>query len=507
MGTLTFAMGILSLLVGVVLGYLIRKQIGTNNVNSAERNAERLLTDVKAKESEILLKARDKALQVIDDGKRESDARRKEAAQMQVRLERREALFDQKLIDLQEKQQKLQDKATQIETLKSDIQRVKEEQLQKLEKIAQLSKEQASAILLENVERETREDILNRIKKVEAKAVDEIQAKARSIIADAMQRCAMSVVSETTTTAVAIPSDEMKGRIIGKEGRNIRTIEMLTGVEILIDDTPQTITLTSFSLIRRHIARIALEKLIKDGRIHPGRIEEYVEQAKQELAQDIRKAGEEAMLSLGITGLDPKLVQILGRLKYRTSFGQNALMHSLEVGYLAGFLAEELGANVAVCKKGGLLHDVGKAVDHEVQGGHPQIGYEIMKKFNLPEEVSYMSIAHHEDSPKTLEGVIVKVADALSASRPGARRDTAERYIQRITELENLAAGFEGVEKSYAIQAGREIRVFVTPDQVDDLKAYKLAKEIAKRIEEELQYPGELKVTLIREKRIIEYAR
>jgi len=306
---------------------------------------------------------------------------------------------------------------------------------------------------------------------------------------------------------VPLPSDEMKGRIIGKEGRNIRTIEALTGVEILIDDTPQAITLSSFNLLRRTIAKLAIEKLIKDGRIHPGRVEEYVDQAKQELAQEIKKAGEDAAFALGVTGLDPRLVQILGRLKYRTSFGQNALIHSLEVAYLSMFLAEELGANVAVCKKGGLLHDIGKAVDHEVQGGHPQIGYEIMKKFNLPEEVAYLSIAHHEDAPKTLEGVIVKVADALSATRPGARRDTAERYLQRITELETLTKSFEGVEKAYAIQAGREIRVFVMPDVVDDLNAHKLAKEIALRIEGELQYPGELKVTLIREKRIIEYAR
>lgn len=500
-------MGIFSMLLGLALGYLIRKQIGAGQMNSAEGKAEKIIAEAKAKESEVILQAKTKSLHIINEGKQEADERRKEVAHIQERLERREGLFDQKLLDLQEKQQKLQERATQLDAIKAEIQKVKEEQLAKLERIAALTKDDARRVLLENVERETKEDILTRIKKVEQESLEDVQSKARSVIADAMQRCAMSVVSESTTTTVPLPSDDMKGRIIGKEGRNIRTLETLTGVEVMIDDTPQTITLSSFSLIRRQIAKIALEKLVKDGRIHPGRIEEYIDQAKQELATDIKKTGEEAVIGLGITGLDPRLVQILGRLKYRTSFGQNALVHSLEVAYLSTFLAEELGANVAVCKKGGLLHDIGKAVDHEVQGGHPQIGYEILKKFNLPEEVAYMCIAHHEDSPRTLEGVLVKVADALSASRPGARRDTAERYVQRITELENLATSFDGVERAYAIQAGREIRVFVSPEAIDDLNAYKIAKNIAKKIEDNLQYPGELKITLIREKRVIEYAR
>ncbi len=500
-------LSVLTLLLGVVLGYLIRKQLAVGQINSAESKAEKIIADAKTKESELLLQGREKTLKLIEDTKRESDARRKELESHQQRLEKREALFDQKLIDLQEKQQKIQEKGVQIETIKEEIKGIKQQQLERLERVAALSQEDARNILLERVERETQVDILARIKKIEQQGIEDVQAKARSIIADAMQRCAMSVISETTTTIVPLPSDEMKGRIIGKEGRNIRTIESLTGVEILIDDTPQSITLSSFSLIRRQIAKIAIEKLVKDGRIHPGRVEEYVEQAKQELAADIKKAGEEAAYALGVTGVDPRLIHILGRLKYRTSFGQNALLHSMEVGYVATFLAEELGANVAVCKKGGLLHDIGKSVDHEVQGAHPQIGYEIMKKFNLPEEIAYMSIAHHEDNPHSLEGIIVKIADAVSASRPGARRDTAERYVQRITDLENLVNGFEGIDRAYAIQAGREIRVFVRPDEIDDISAYKLAKQIAKRIEDELQYPGELRVTLIREKRITEYAK
>ena len=491
-----------SVFIGGFLGYYIRKQIGVNEINSAENRAEKLLSDAKVKESEVLLRAKERAIKFIDDAKKENDARHRELSSAQQRLERRETLFDQKLLELQEKQ-----RAAQIDQLRTDIQKVKEEQLARLERVAGLTQEDARGVLLEKVERDAREDILARIKKIESEGRDEIAVKARHMIADAMQKYAGSVVSETSTTAVSLPSDEMKGRIIGKEGRNIRTIEMLTGVEILIDDTPQAITLSSFNLLRRTIAKLAIEKLIKDGRIHPGRVEEYVEQAKQELAQEIKKAGEDAAFALGVTGLDPRLIQILGRLKYRTSYGQNILHHSVEVAHLATSLAEELGANVAVCKKGGLLHDIGKAVDHEVQGGHPQIGYEIMKKFNLPEEIAYQAIAHHEDAPKTLEGIIVKVADALSATRPGARRDTAERYLNRITDLEALAKRFEGVEKAYAIQAGREIRVFVTPDVVDDLSAHKLAKDIALSIEGELQYPGELKVTLIREKRIIEYAR
>ncbi len=499
--------GIVALASGLLVGYLIRQQVGTNRANSAEQKAEKMLAEAKTKESDIILKAKDSAVKILDEAKKEEASRRNDLKEHQIRLEKREGLFDQKLLELQEKHQKLQDKAAQIDVIKQEIQGIKDEQVRKLEVVSGLDRETARNILLEKVEREAKEDILSRIQKVQEMGSDEVMARARSVVADAMSRCAMSVVSENTTTSVPLPSDEMKGRIIGKEGRNIRTIESLTGVDILIDDTPQAITLSGFSLIRRMVAKLAIEKLIKDGRIHPGRIEEYVEQAKQELAVEIKKAGEDATFSLGITGLDPKLVQILGRLKFRTSFGQNALLHSLEVAYLASFLAAEIGADVNVCKKGGLLHDIGKAVDHEVQGGHPQIGYEIMKKFNMPEEIAYQCIAHHEDSPKTLEGVVVKVADALSASRPGARSDSAERYIQRISELENLALSFEGVEKAYAIQAGREIRVFVTPDVLDDIQSYNTAKSIARKIEEQLQYPGDLRVTVIREKRIIEYAR
>ncbi|MBT4516625.1 MAG: ribonuclease Y, partial [Candidatus Komeilibacteria bacterium] len=310
-----------------------------------------------------------------------------------------------------------------------------------------------------------------------------------------------------TTTSVSLPNEEMKGRIIGREGRNIKAIEHLTGVEIIIDDTPDAILVSAFNPVRRQLAKRVLEKLMADGRIHPGRVEETVTIAKKELALDIKKAGEDAAYKAGIVGLDNKLLQILGRLKYRTSYGQNQLQHALEVSHLSGLLAAELKANVAVCKKGGLLHDLGKALDHEIKGSHPEIGYDLMKKFGLPEEVAYMSTAHHEDHPKTLEGVIVKIADAISGSRPGARRDSFEEYIQRLSELEDTAKSFEGVEKVYAIQAGREIRVFVSPDKIDDYAAEKLARDIANKIEHDLKYQGEIRVTMIREKRITEYAR
>jgi ribonuclease Y len=316
-------------------------------------------------------------------------------------------------------------------------------------------------------------------------------------------------VSETTTTHVELPNDEMKGRIIGREGRNIKALEWLTGCELIVDDTPGMITISGFSPIRRQVAKRALDKLLTDGRIHPGRIEETIDESKRELALDIKKAGEDALFQLGISmaGIDPKLIQILGRLKYRTSYGQNALMHSIEVGNLAALMAEELKANVTICKKGGLFHDIGKAVDHDMQGSHPELGYQIMKKFGFPEEICYQSIGHHEDKPKTLEGVIVKAADAISGARPGARKDSLELYLKRLEELESAAMSFEGVEKVYAIQAGREIRVFVNPKMMDDFVAAKLARDIANKIEAELKYPGEIRVTLIREMRVIEYAR
>lgn len=492
---------------GFFIGYLARKQLALTQINSAEAKAKKILTDTKAKQQELLLEARDKALKIIDEAKQEDGKRRQEINNLQVRLEKRETAFSQKLLELQDRQQQLYDKVNKVEEVKEKIKQIKDEQLAKLEQIAGMNKEEAKEVLFKNVESQTKDDLIIRINKLEKEAGEVLDEKARDLMAGAMQRLASTYTAEITTTTVDLPSDEMKGRIIGREGRNIKAIEQLTGVEIIVDDTPNAITISGFSPIRRHVAKRALDHLIKDGRIHPTKIEDAIEQAKKELALDIKKAGEEAMYEVGVTGFDPKLVQILGRLKYRTSYGQNALRHSIEVAHLSALLAEELGADVTVAKKGGLLHDIGKAVDHEVQGTHPEIGGNIAKKFNLPEEIIAPIKTHHDDRPEGVISVIVKVADALSSARPGARHDTFEQYIQRLEELEKIASSFAGVEKSYAIQAGREVRIFVTPEEIDDLAAHNLARDIAQKIEQELKYPGEIKVNVIREMRVTEYAR
>ncbi|MFW0862017.1 MAG: ribonuclease Y [Candidatus Komeilibacteria bacterium] len=490
-----------------IVGFILRKFIGLRSIDSAEKRADDIITEAKTKQKQVLLEANEKAIKIIEDGKQEANERRKEVNHLQKRLEKREGLFDQKLLDLESRQQKLYNKAKQVEALKKEITQIKEDQLAKLEKIAELSIDEAKEILFKNTEEKMKDDLLGRIRKLQNESTEEIENRTKEILSTAIQRVSHSHAMETTTTVVTLPSDEMKGRIIGREGRNIRAIEKLTGVEIIVDDTPEAILVSGFNPIRRHLAKRTLDKLISDGRIHPGRIENVVEEAKKDLVVDIKKAGEDALYDLGITGLDPKLVMLLGRLKYRTSYGQNQLMHAIEVAKLSTLLAEELGADVNICKKGAILHDIGKAVDQEVQGGHPEIGYDILKKFGLPEEVAYLCIAHHEDAPKTLEGVICKVADAISGARPGARKDSYENYIQRLGELESVATGFEGVDKCYAIQAGREVRVFVTPEKVDDYQALKLARDIADKIEQELKYPGEIKVNVIRETRITEYAR
>lgn len=492
---------------GIIAGYYARKQVAKNQRDSAEARAQAIINDAKVKQKELLVEAQEKSIQLIEEAKREDENRRRELRALQERLEKREGLFDQKLLDLENQNQKLTDRAKKIEEVKTQVLAIKDQQMEKLQQVAEMNRDEAKRVIMDRVEREVQSDVTERIKRLQRDGEEQFEQQARNILSTVIQRYAGSHVAETTTTTLPLPNDEMKGRIIGREGRNIKTIEQLTGVEIIVDDTPETILISGFSPIRRHLAKRALEKLIQDGRIHPARIEDVVEKAKKELVKDIKEAGEEAAYDAGVAGLDPKLIQLLGRLKYRTSYGQNVLKHSLEVGHLSGMLAEELGANVMVCKKGGLLHDIGKAIDHEVQGAHPQLGYDIMKKYGLPEEVAYMAIAHHEDAPHTLEGLVCKIADQLSGARPGARKDTYENYVQRLTELEGVANKFEGVEKTYAIQAGREIRVFVRPERIDDAKMLVLAKDIAHRIEEELKYPGEIKVNVIREKRVIEYAR
>jgi len=489
------------------VGYQVRKQRASVTQKNAEEHVEKIIAEAKAKQSETLLQAQEKALKIIDDAKQDEKKRRQDMNDLQGRLEKRENTFSQKLLELESKQQSLYDKVVKVEEAKEKIKEIRQEQLDKLQQIAGLSNEEAKAILLKNVEENVADELLSRLRKLENDATDVWEVKAKEIMGSTMQRLVSKFTPEITTTVVELPSDEMKGRVIGREGRNIKVIEQLTGTEIVVDDTPNVITISGFSGIRRHIAKRALDYLILDGRIHPTKIEEAIEEAKKGLAMDIKKAGEDALFEIGVTGFDPKLVQVIGRLKYRSSYGQNALRHSLEVAHLSAMIAEELGADVTLAKKGGLLHDIGKAVDHEVKGTHPEIGRDIAKKFGLAQEIIDPIETHHDDKPRGLISVIVKVADAISSARPGARSDSYERYLQRLEELENIANGFSGVEKTYAIQAGREVRVFVTPDEINDIQAHDLARDVAKKIEQDLKYPGEIKVTVIREMKVTEYAR
>lgn len=494
-------------LIGVALGYVIRQVLGAGKVNSAEGKAEKILAEANAKAKEEELAAKQRALAIIEEAKKEEVEARRELKEEQARVTKREALLDEQLQTITNKEKVLEQKSEEVIKLKEKYEVAYNSAVSKLEEVAGMNQDEAKEKLLSAVEEKSKEDVLSRIRKVQEEGDIEVEEKAKRILGHVIQRAAISHASETMTTTVDLPSDDMKGRIIGKEGRNIKTLEQLTGVEIIVDDTPGSIMISGFNLVRRHLAKKALENMMLDGRIHPTKIEEAVDKAKRELAIEMKKAGEDALLQLGIAGVDPKLVQILGRLKFRTSFGQNVLQHSIEVGTVAGLLADELGANVAFCKKGGLFHDIGKAIDHEIQGPHTELGYRLMKKYGFPEDLAYMAIAHHEDRPSSLEGVIVATADAISASRPGARRDSVERYIQRLDELEKVATSLPGVTKAYAIQAGREVRVFVTPTEIDDLGMVKLAQSIARKIESELQYPGEVKINCIRESRVVEYAR
>ncbi|MCX6780617.1 MAG: ribonuclease Y [Candidatus Magasanikbacteria bacterium] len=505
--TFTIVIALITAIASLTLGYFARKYIAQSQANSAETQVGKILNEAKAKEQEILLKAREKSIALIDEAKKEQDDQRRELRETQSRLEKRETMFEQKLLEIQDRHTKLTAQAEKVKAAQAEVDVLKEEQVTKLQSIAGLSKEDAIERLVADVQASESEALSARIMKLERESSDYYEKEVKKILSTVVYRYAGSHASETTTTTVQLPNEEMKGRIIGKAGRNIQTIEKLTGCELIIDETPESIMISGFSPIRRQVARLTLEKLMSDGRIHPARIEEVIEEAKKDLAIDVRKAGEDAMYQLGIAGIDPKLISIIGRLKYRTSYGQNQLLHAIEVAYLTGMLASELGLDPVIARKAGLLHDVGKAIDHDTQGSHPELGYQLMKKFGLPEEIAYCSLAHHEDKPKTLLGCLVKAADAISGARPGARRDSYEQYVRRLEELEKVATSFEGVDRAYAIQAGREMRVFVRPADVDDYGAYNIAKEIAKKIESDLHVPGEVKVTVIRESRVIEYAR
>lgn len=508
------------LAVGVSSGWAIRTLISKSNVGSAEARAAKVIEEAKAferkaqeqaqvTEQKLVVEAKEKALQIVEDGRRELQKYEGEAKANLTRLQEREQTFDKTLLDFENKKTKLEEAKEKLELDRTALEARRGEVEQKLEHVAGLSKEQALELIVKRVEEEKQDALLSRIRKLDQISEEELEVRARKILSLVIQRFASSHVVDATVTYVELPSEDMKGRIIGREGRNIKAIEHLTGCELIVDDTPGSITISGFSPVRRQVAKRALEILMKDGRIQPAKIEDAVKEAKNDLAKEMKKAGEDALYELGIpvSSIDPKLVSILGRLKYRTSYGQNVLQHSLEVARIAGMIGEELGLDPFPLKKGGLFHDIGKAVDHDMQGAHPQIGYNIMKKFGFPEELCYQSIAHHEDRPRTIEGVIVKAADAISGARPGARRNSVEEYLQRLQNLEATAVGFPGVEKAYAIQAGREVRVFVDTQQINDMQAYELARDVAKKIENELTYPGEVKVTVIRETRVIEFAR
>lgn len=506
--------------IGAGAGYALRANRAKQNIASAESRAERILEDAKNKESlaleqakaqeqRLLLEAKEKALAIVADGQKELQEKMKTVDLAHERLAERERRFDETLLDVEKRKESLEQARLAVITAQQAVELSKAEAEKRLAEIAGMTKEQALGVLMGNIERDHQEALLERVRKMDLVSEEELEGRARKVLSLAIQRFASSHVADATITYVELPSEDMKGRIIGKEGRNIKAIEHQTGCELIIDDTPGVISISGFSPVRRQVAKRALELLMKDGRIQPARIEEAIKEAKNDLAKEMKKAGEDALYELGIPvpSIDPKLIAILGRLKFRTSYGQNVLQHSLEVARIAGMIGEELGLDPFPLKKGGLFHDIGKAVDHDMQGAHPQIGYNIMKKFGFPEDLCYQSIAHHEDRPRTVEGVIVKAADAISGARPGARRNSVEEYLQRLQNLEAVAAGFEGVEKAYAIQAGREVRVFVEPSLIDDYKAYEMAKNIAHKIEKELTYPGEVKVTVIREKRVIEFAR
>ena len=492
---------------GVSFGYFLRKKIAQAQANSVETKADKILTEAKTQQQQIVLQGKDKAAQIIDEAKKEERQVRQELHTVQERLERRETMFDQKLLELQGSQQKLQEKAEKIQQIKQEIEKMRDQEVARLQEIANLTKDEAKNELLKRVEEQSKSDLTARVLKLEKDGTEVYDNKARELITDAIQRCASSHAAEVTSTTVHLPSEDMKGRIIGKEGRNIKAIEKLTGCELVIDDTPDAILVSGFSPIRRQIAKLALEKLMADGRIQPARIEEFVEKAKQDLALDIKKAGEEALYKMGITGIDPKLVGIVGRLKYRTSYGQNIILHSMEVGYLSGIIASELGLDSAKAKKCGFFHDIGKAVDQETQGSHPEIGHMILKKFNMDEDICQAALTHHQDKPYNIYSTIAKAADAISGARIGARKDSYEQFVARLEELEKTAKSFPGIDKVYAIQAGREVRVFVKPNEIDDYSAFQLAKDISRKIEQELQYPGEIRVTIIRETRVVEYAK
>ena len=498
--------------IGAVIGFLYRKNVAEAKIAKAEDAVRLMLDDAQKKAEEIRkekeLEAKEEIYKLRTEAEKENRDRRNELQRTERRLFQREETLDKKIEAVESREQALNQRIAKVEKREADAEALVQQQEQELERISGLTVDSAKEMLLARVEEEAKHDAAILLRDIEQKTKEEADRKARNIVTLAIQRCAADHVAEATVSVVPLPSDEMKGRIIGREGRNIRALEAATGVDLIIDDTPEAVILSAFDPVRREIARIALEKLIMDGRIHPARIEEMVEKAKKEVSNQIREAGEAAVLEVGVHGLHHELIRYLGRMKYRTSYGQNVLNHSIEVAHLAGIMAAEVGANVALATRAGLLHDIGKSIDHEVEGSHVEIGADLAKKYRENNQVIHCIMAHHNDvEPQTLEAVLVQAADAISAARPGARRETLETYIKRLEKLEEIANSFDGVDNSYAIQAGREVRIIVKPDKVSDADTVLLAKDIAKRIENEMEYPGQIKVNVIRETRTMELAK
>ena len=512
MGVIDIISILLGIAVGIIAGYFVRKNIYESKIGQANSEADRIIKqaedDSKRIHKEKLLEAQEEIHKLRTESERENKERRSDLQKFERRVIQKEEILDKKLQNLEQKETSLGDKLKNVAKKEEEIEAIKTQQLEKLESISGITSDKAKEIILTNAERDVRREMSIMIKEIESQAKEEAEKKSREIIGYAIQKCAADHVAETTVTVVNLPNDEMKGRIIGREGRNIRTLETLTGIDLIIDDTPEAVILSGFDPIRREVARIALEKLIADGRIHPARIEEMVDKARKEVENIIKEYGEQAAFETGVHGLHPELVKLLGRLNYRTSYGQNVLKHSIEVAHIAGIMAAEIGADIRLAKRAGLLHDIGKAVDHEMEGTHVEIGMDLLKRYKESKEVIHAMSTHHGDyEPQTIEAELVTAADAISAARPGARRETLEAYIRRLEKLEEIANSYEGVDKSFAIQAGREIRIMVKPENVSDEDIHLLARDMTKRIEDELEYPGQIKVSIIRETRAIEYAK
>ena len=503
---------VVGLAIGIGAGYFVRKNISEAKIGEADSLAKNIIDqankDAETMKKEKLLEAKEEIHKFRSDAEKENRERRSELQKYERRVIQKEESLDRKQQSIESKESNLNQKLRAVDEKQKEVEAIKVKQLEKLEDISGITSEKAKDIILSNAEKEVRHEMSIMIKEIETQAKEDAEKKSREIIGYAIQKCAADHVAETTVTVVNLPNDEMKGRIIGREGRNIRTLETLTGIDLIIDDTPEAVILSGFDPIRREIARIALEKLISDGRIHPARIEEMVEKAKKEVDNIIKEYGEQAIFETGVHSLHPELVKLLGRLNYRTSYGQNVLKHSIEVAHIAGIMAAEIGADIKLAKRAGLLHDIGKAVDHEMEGTHVEIGMDLLRRYKESKDVIHAMSTHHGDyEPQTVEAVLVTAADAISAARPGARRETLEAYIKRLEKLEEIANSYEGVDKSFAIQAGREIRIMVKPEKINDEEIHLLARDITKKIEEELEYPGQIKVSIIRETRAVEYAK